>query len=353
MGMAMLLGKSAVDAKLSALCTLSDLKRSDFRKFYVKIKTAPDPETAIGTVLSRIQVESPNLNRQWRNLVTDVWLDYHPEAPVLPNWPLTINEAALGPNIRDSLTFLKQLIRKPAKMVHDSGEWLLAPEEVARFLKVMPSTTLGNLPAVENEWSYIALRRLREQLQAAGLIRVWKGHLCLVKSHINQFLSLPAFQQYYILWHADTYHVNWAAFAGLWREHMRVVQEYLPLLWETIGEVQAGDVKDRMSWVMSVIETFMPLWEDEGVFQQSPHTKTALHVIKQQALPSIIDRFILRDLLERHGLVRIGEDVQSMSRFIWTSGGAKIIAAEAGQQLPCGNDLLKTKVKRKKNIRHR
>ena len=71
------------------------------------------------------------------------------------------------------------------------------------------------------------------------------------------------------------------------------------------------------------------------------HT-AALHIVQQHALPTIIDRFLLRDLLERHGLVTITEEFGHLSEFTWTKVGALLIPAESRRSLPCGNELLDT-----------
>lgn len=332
--------KQAIDKKLKSLLALSDVKGADQSQFYAAIENAPDPETAVVDVIARVKTNSIVLTRQWRNFVTNIWLNFHPEVPFMPNWPLSINEVAFGPNLRDALTFLRLLTQSPAKMVSGEGEWLMASEDVARFVKNIPSFLDQAISGVESEWSYVVLRRLREQLMAAGLVRVRSGELLLVKSKINRFLNLPAVQQMYVLWHADTYHVDWEPFAGLWRNHLGVIQEYLPLFWETIGEVEVNQVEDRAQWAIKIIETFIPLWEEEGLFDASRGPKFALQAIQQQALPTIVDRFILRDLFEKHGLVRLGDTFGALSRFSWTSAGAKIVAAEQDQKLPCGQDLL-------------
>jgi hypothetical protein len=142
------------------------------------------------------------------------------------------------------------------------------------------------------------------------------------------------------LWHADVYHVDWGEFAGLWGGYMHVVQEYLPLLWETMGSPEAGSVTDRGLWAMSVMEAFTGLWNDVGLLEVRAGHTAALHIVQQHALPTIIDRFLLRDLLERHGLVTITEEFGHLSEFTWTKVATQLLPAEARRSLPCGNELL-------------
>ena len=167
-----------------------------------------------------------------------------------------------------------------------------------------------------------------------------KGKLVPVRSRIARFNALPAKHQLFILWHADVYHIDWSDFAGLWSPYARVIQDYLPLLWEAVAGATADAVEDRASFAGTVLETFSPLWDEEGLLDVRPGHTAALHIVQQHALPTIIDRFILRDLLERHGLVTITEEFGSISKFTWTKVGETLVRAELNQQLPCGNDLL-------------
>jgi len=213
---------------------------------------------------------------------------------------------------------------------------------VQRMIERMPSYAGQRWMAVENEWNVMPWRRLRAILHAARLIRPLKGTLVPVKSRVDRFLALPAPQQLYILWHADVYHVDWSEFAGLWGGYMHVVQEYLPLFWETLGHPHTGSVADRGAWAVSLMEAFTPLWNDVGLLEVRAGHTAALHIVQQHALPTIIDRFLLRDLLERHGLATLSEEFGSLSNFTWTSVAAQLIPAESRKSLPCGNELIDT-----------
>jgi len=317
------------EAELRALHALSDaLEPLNIGTLNQQVQNAPDPETAVQAVLEQIQVESDTLTRKWRNVITDLWAQYHPHVPILPELTLTSSDITTAPVLRDAQEVLRALEGKPAKLVEENNEWLLEPEDVQRLIKVMPSQADSPQLALENEWSSIPLRRLRAILHATRLVRPMKGELVPVRSRVNRWQHLPEVHQLFVLWHADVYHVDWTDFAGLWGPHAHVIQEFLPLLWETIEGVVAGETADRATWAMQTIETFSSLWDDEGLMVVRAGHTAALQIVQQQALPTILDRFILRGLLERHGLVTITEEFGSLSKFTWTPLGETIIAAE-------------------------
>ena len=330
-----------LEQDLRALCQLSGvLEPVDFGYLSSFVQEAPDPETAVRQVLARVPQSSEVLLRKWRNVITDMWALQHPHVPLLPDLPLSAKEVEGAPLLHDVRAVLVALEEKPARLVQAKHEWLVEPSDVQRMLAVMPSQQGTTILAVENEWNFMPWRRLRALLHAARLVRPLRGTLVPVRSRVDRFLALPAPQQLYILWHADVYHVDWSEFAGLWGGYMHVVQEYLPLLWETLGTVSAGTVADRGAWAISVMEAFTPLWNDVGLLEVRAGHTAALNIVQQHALPTIIDRFLLRDLLERHGLVTIVEEFGSLSEFTWTRVAAQLIPAESRRSLPCGNELL-------------
>jgi hypothetical protein len=331
---------------LRALCALSDVAdTSNVLDFISLIEKAPDPETAVSGVLEKVTNVSHALTHKWRDLVLDVWLAYHPDVPMLPHWSLSESDVATVPIFRDALVFLDAIAQQPAKLSYEHEELLMHHDDVNRLVQILPSQYGRFNEQVESEWAIVELRRLRMMLQAARLIRPFRGELVPVKSRLKRFYALPATQQLYILWHADAYHVEWPQLASLWGNHMRIVQEYLPLLWETMNVVEAGAIEDRAQWAMMIMEAFLPLWEEDGLFRARSGQSRSLHALQQQALPTIIDQFILRDLLERYGLVKIIDDFGSAAKFSWTTIGSKVIDAENSQQLPCGNNLLENIVK--------
>ena len=329
------------EQKWRALCELSDmLGKHDFAFFTSFIRQATDPEAAIHSVLQHVNPSSVALAQQWRRLVTELWSIQHPGVPILPYWPLSSPEVMATPIYLDVRGFLDAITEKQPLLVQGDNETLLDAEEVPRLLASLPSQTGKPIPRVENEWSVMELRRLRAIVQAARLARVFRNRLVPVKSRIERFRALPPAQQYYVLWHADAYHVDWGNFSGLWSRYMRVMQEYLPVLWETIGLPEAHESEERLLQSVAIIEAYTSLWEEEGVLNIPRGSGAILHVVQQHALPAIIDQFIIRDLLGRHGLIAISEEFGSISKFRWTCVGAKVVEAEASHQLPCGNNLL-------------
>lgn len=330
------------EERLRALCMLSNVAEPmNFNHLVSFVQDAPDPETAVRGVLDQMpHAASDVLTRKWRTVITDLWATHHPNIPLLPELSLASSQVADAPTLSDALALLTALEQGPARLVQEQEEWLVDPDDVVRLAKELPSRQgLAQLP-IENEWAYPAFRRLRAVLHAARLVRPHKGELVPVRSRVTRFRSLPTTQQFFILWHADVYHVDWGRFAGLWSSYMHVVQEYLPLLWDASDEPTTGQVADRGRWAMNLIDAFGPLWEDEGLIGVRRGHTAALHIVQQHALPTIIDRFLLRDLFERHGLVTIKEEFGSLSKFTWTGLGEAMIPAEAEQKLPCGIDLL-------------
>jgi hypothetical protein len=290
--------------------------------------------------MDQIPPASDILTTKWRMVITDMWSLQHPHVPLLAELPLPTKSAHLSALLKDTHAYLKAITEAPATLVEEKNEWLVDADDALRLANALPSMKDTQLSALENEWGAVPLRRLRAILHTTRLVRPLKGKLVPVRSRIARFNALPAKHQLFILWHADVYHIDWSDFAGLWSPYARVIQDYLPLLWEAIASASADAVEDRALFAGTVLETFSPLWDEEGLLDVRPGHTAALHIVQQHALPTIIDRFILRDLLERHGLVTITEEFGSISKFTWTKVGETLVRAELNQQLPCGNDLL-------------
>lgn len=330
-----------LESTLSALCALSNVtKPDDVGHLVANVKVAPDPETAVRQVLAQLPTCSDALSRKWRDVITDLWATNHPHIPLLPELSLSGADVEQTAVVRDAHAFLELLEEQPLQLIEEQDEWLLEPTAVTRLGHHLPSLKEQALPVAENEWTYPALRRLRALLHATRLIQPRKGLLYPVRTRLQRFRQLPPTQQFYILWHVDAYHTDWTRFAGLWGTYMRLVQEYLPLLWESIGSPVAGRREDRGLWAMNILEAFSPIWDDEGLLEVRRGHHAALAVVQHHALPTIIDRFLLRDLLERHGLISIKEEFGSLSKFTWTTVGEQLVAAEQTGNLPCGNELL-------------
>jgi hypothetical protein len=219
-------------SNLQALCTLSDTPKTVSPSSLTKIiEQAPDPETALREVLKSMPSPSHTLQTKWQKTINDIWATHHLHIPELLKLPIAANDVSHTKALTEAREYLNIIQNRPLRMIEENKEWLLSPDDVYYLATQLPS--LHNQPAIqsESEWQYLPLHRLRHSLQSLRLIRRYKNQLVIVKNRYKHFLQLPSVQQYYLLWHADTYHIEWSDYAGIWGDFMRVVQEYLPLLW--------------------------------------------------------------------------------------------------------------------------
>lgn len=298
------------------------------------ITQSPDPETAVRAVFAKLPTTSEILQRQWRKTVTDVWASNNPHIPLLLNLPLTISDVSDTPALRDTHAFLETLSEQPAGMQQEKEEWLLDSQAIHRLGSRLPSFQGQHIFHLEHEWGYPTLRRVRAVLELLRLVRRIKGQLHIVRSRYKKFTALPAMQQFYLLWHADTYHLNWAVYGGMWGDYVRVVQEYLPLLWElTEGTTTTMMPQDIAQWSTRLLEAYYPLWEQEDVLDSQK--AGILSLVQRHYLPAVLSTVVLRDLLCRYGLVFMEGEF-----FIWTDLGTTLLTAERNQEIPCGLELL-------------
>lgn len=326
--------------KLQALCLLSNASATlSVEGVLHTIRRAPDPETAVREVLQTMSITSEVLERKWRSTITNLWATNHPHVPLLPSLKLSSEEVAHVPLLQDAHAFLEEIVCQSAALHEENDELVIAPPDVWRLAAILPSLRRSDDLLVESEWAYLPLRRLRATLQALRLVRPVKGKLVVVRSRYERFRHFPAIQQFYVLWHADMYHVDWGEFAGMWGRYTRVIQDYLPLLWDLGEHAQAGQAMDARTWGVDVLETFIPLWEEEGLLDIGQGQAAILPIVQQHALPAILDKFLIHDVLQRHGLVAT-HDHGDHTHYTWTAIGARIFKAELTQELPCGLELL-------------
>ncbi len=321
---------------LKALCDLSETKvRLNPDQLTTLIKNSPDPETAARAVLSRISPCPEVLERKWRQLVKEFWSSQHPHVPLIPHLNLTTDDVAGVIALRDAVALLNVVRDRPPLLVSEGKEWLLSSEDAYHLAGSLPSARSRVLIQLENEWQYPYLRRMRETLQALRLIRRVKNRLYIVKSRYHRFAGLPDIHKFYLLWHAEAYHLDWDQFSGIWGDFLRVVQSYLHLLWD-IGEDALPDMpRDVRQWNQDVCDSFSPLWEQAGLLEQPVGHKGLLSAIRVQSLPSALTQVILRDLLERYELIYGEGDV-----YAWSRLGINVTSAERTQELPCALDIL-------------
>ncbi|HLD25417.1 MAG TPA: hypothetical protein VJC05_00030 [Candidatus Andersenbacteria bacterium] len=323
--------------KLQALCVLSDSHgRLNPEELTHVIEEAPDPSSAVSTILNYLPGHSEVLGRTWRKVVFDLWSEQHPHIPLLLDLPITSTEVLDVPAIQDALYALRQFSRHPGQLQREGSEWLLTPDDAYDLASNLPSRRGHPLIPLENEWQSLRLRRLRTTLQALRLLRRQQEQLVVVKSRYQRFLELPASQQYYLLWHTDVYHTNWAQFGSIWGEYLNVIQACVPLLWD-LSEAALPNVSYHIRrWNQDIWDTFAPLWDHEGLLSRRQPDSILLSFVRTQSVPYAVTQVVMRDLLEHYGLV-----VNEGEHYHWTPLGTRLTAAERTQEMPCALDLLK------------
>lgn len=321
---------------LQALCTLSDSPSAINPQTITKlIQDAPDPTTALRSVFNSMPGASEVLQTKWQQMIIKIWSDHHPHIPELLTLPLAAADIAPTRAINDALTYLAVINRCPAQMILENKEWLVAADDAYNLANQMPSQQGQPHLPLENEWQNLTLHRLRLALQSLRLVRRYKRQLVIVTSRYQRFLSLPQIQQFYLLWHADAYHVEWYDHAGIWGDYLKIVQEYLPLLWSVSRQAVPDMVYDIRQWNQDVLATFQPLWQQAGLFDRQPPQTAFFALIRLQSLPTALTQVILQDLFVKFGLV-YGEGMT----FAYTRPGLKLLRLEHGRDLPCHLDLL-------------
>ncbi len=316
------------------------------------ISDAPDPETACRVITKHMDVTSDVLARKWRKIIGQTWLERHPNVSPDLELALTSRDVAHVPVVQDVHALLGELDARPARMIEERTGWTIDPQELTRLAAAMPSLRHSHLPAVEHEWAYVAIRRLRAVLQLVRLLRVYKGKLTVVQSRHARFTQLPPPQQFYAIWHADVYHIDWGQFAGAWHRYIRLMQNYLPLVWEMSDGVEEGQTHHVHDVTRVCMEVFRPLWQQEQIAARPSSRRTFFDIYEQCALPAIAEKLLVGDIFTRYGLIQIEDDLVSLFHRLshpethfdgnvrWTRVGEVMLKAEREQKLPCGLALL-------------
>ncbi len=322
---------------LQALCDLSDAS-SQINPAVVNqlVQEAPDPETALRDLFSIVDASSPALKDKWRQLIYNSWTEGHPHLPNLIDLPIAASDISDIIALQEAQIMLRLLKQRPAAMIAENQEWLLNSDDAFYIASHLPSYNRQPLIRFENEWQYLILRRLRATLQGLRLIRRVKDQLVVVKSRYQRFNDLPAIQQYYLLWHTEAYHIDWQQFSAIWGEYLKIIQEYLPLLWG-LNEGTLPDIPhDVRQWNQDIFDTYQPLWDQEGLLNRPRGHTALLTMVRLHSLPTAITQVVMKDLLERYGLVYGRGNNFSYSRL-----GIDLLSAERGEDLPCALDILK------------
>jgi len=320
---------------LQALCTLSDSPKAVNPQSLTKlIQDSPDPETALRAVLKSLPSSSETLQNKWHNIVMDIWSASHPHIPALVDLPIAAEDVYQSIALDDAHAYLNAVQQKPIQLISANKEWLINAPDAHYLATQVPSLANQSTLQLENEWQYLPLRRLRTSLQSLRLIRRYKNQLVIVKSRYQQFMSLPLVHQYYLLWHADTYHVEWGDYAGIWGDYLRIVQEYLPLLW-SISQRDTPDMAiDVRHWNKEMIESFYPLWQQAGLLDRQTNQTALLSLVRLQSLPTALTQVIIKDLFARFGLIYGQGTVFSYHQL-----GVNLLTLEHLEELPCNVEL--------------
>lgn len=323
------------EQQVGHLCTLSDLPPTvDAQQVLLLITEAPDPETATRQVLEQMNSHSDVLKRKWRQTIFQIWSHKHPRVPKLPDLRLASEEVATVPFLKDALAYLEQIASQPAMLQKEKNERLLVSEDIQRLYSALPSTQGKQTWEVENEWSYTHLRRLRATLQALRLVRPVKDTLIISRTRYDRFLRFPTTQQFYLLWHTDAYHTSWSAFSGMWGDYIQLIQDNTTLLWDLHETVHPNEEESFNNWTKDIIEAFSSLWHDTGLLEVGNGRFAWLKLLRQYSIAPALQRVILQDLFEQHGLIEQPDSLLT-ERFVWTKRGAAVLKAERTQNLPC------------------
>lgn len=321
---------------LRALCVLSNPSRTINPEIITRlVHDAPDPETAFREVIGSMAGYSDILQTKWRKVITKMWSVHHPHLPGLLNLPIAADDISDVPALADAKAYLNTILIHPATMQKSNGEWQLCASDAFYYASQLPSLNKRPLLPIENEWQSLMLRRTRSVLQALRLVHRVGNKLALVKSRYQRFQKLPITHQYYLLWHADTYHVDWSQYSGIWGDFLKTTQEYLPVLWHLSDNTRINLQYDVRRWNQNLFDSFFPLWDQSGFLDRQTGNTALFNLIRVQSLPTAITQVILKDLFEKYGLV-VFDDLS----FTYTGLGIKILSAEQSEELPCALDLL-------------
>ena len=289
------------------------------------IGKAPDPETAHQVIMGQIPTESEALRRKWRKIISQTWLEQHPNVPAHLDMAVTSTDVIHTRAYMDACTILEAIKDQPVRATRKNGKLALGISDVRRILRLLARDASSD-----------SLYRTLEVFNDLRLMRLYKGELRVVQTRCSRFRSLPYPVQFYLLWHADMYHVPWSTFSDTWEQYVDVIQQYIPLVWEMSAEREQGDVDRVHEFTHLLLGAYYPLWQQEQVLDHGDHFGF-LSMYEQSALCSIIETVVIHGALGRYGLISAAG---SPHEFAWTPLGIAMLEAERTKDLPCASDIL-------------
>jgi hypothetical protein len=280
------------------------------------IKRAPDPETALRHMLKAIPVESEVLVHKWRKYIFQIWSSAHTKAPKQLYIPLTSKEVAFAPVLVEIHTLVQELRENPADIHANTKSHFLQAIEEARIARELP--LFGQDP--------LHVRRVCALLEELQLIRPFKGKVRVIESRYREFAALPLPSQYYLLWHVDMYHLDWEEYFHEWGSHLATFQQYLPMVWEMVSHIQAGDSESVEALTSRIVRSFRPMWQQE----------LAVGLYEQYVLQGMVETWLIDKVFSRYGFIA----EESARLFTWTPAGQVMLEVERTTKLPCSTDVL-------------
>ncbi len=305
--------------RVEALLELSGVRPTNgIVEIVSAVQNAPDPETAVCHVMGAINVKNPLLQDKWRKHVSQMWFAAHPTIPASFALPLKTGDVAYAHVLLEAQSLLREISHTPIDADNAAAEEV----RLAQGLSVFRGDT-------------IAVRRMMALLEELRLIRLYQHRFQVVRSRMQRFQELPLPGQYYLLWHADMYHLEWRQFDPEFGVSLSVFQQYLPMVWEMLTHRHEGALQriDELTW--QVVRAFRPLWQQQGGLVHSG-MQSVIGLYEQSLLQNMVETHLVQKSLARYGLISYEDDVS----FTWTAAGEALLNAERMGALPCAADLL-------------
>jgi hypothetical protein len=280
------------------------------------VKSAPDPETGTRHILSFIPLESPVLENKWRKHISQLWATAHPRIPKSLHMPLTSREVAFSSVLVEVHTLIQELKENPTPIYEDTKAHFLQPTEEARIARKL--SVFGQ--------DSLHVRRTCALLEELRLVRSYKGQVRIVESRYREFQALPLPSQYYLLWHIDMYHLDWKEYFHEWGSHLVVFQQYLPMVWEMVANMQVGDSQSMDELTARIVRSFRPMWQQE----------LAIGLYEQSVLQGMIETWLIDRVFARYDFITSPDS----RMFEWTQVGQRMLELERTTKLPCSTDVL-------------